>query len=174
MKSNKQYRDAALGAFIGWIGIILFCLIMVLFTGCVGTYYITDAEFDDTREEHVNITYHNGNVYWGYHQEYWYYYGKPHFYPWYYYYTVCPPVNYSVHYHVNIHRNSNLPVRIPKRDRLFDNSSNVKVWNIKEQSVRHMQTIPNNKRPNIKKINTNNKTILSPKVNIRHNKKRKN
>ena len=33
MKSDRQYRDAALGAFIGWIGIILMCLIMVMF-GC--------------------------------------------------------------------------------------------------------------------------------------------
>jgi len=32
MKSDKQYRSAALGAFIGWIGIILLCLIMVLFS----------------------------------------------------------------------------------------------------------------------------------------------
>ena len=33
MKSDRQYRDAALGAFIGWVGIVLTCLIMVIF-GC--------------------------------------------------------------------------------------------------------------------------------------------
>ena len=33
MKSDRQYRDAALGAFIGWTGIILMCLLMVIF-GC--------------------------------------------------------------------------------------------------------------------------------------------
>ena len=36
-KTPQQYEDAALGAFIGWIGILLFCLIAVLFTGCATT-----------------------------------------------------------------------------------------------------------------------------------------
>ena len=33
MKSDRQYRDATLGAFIGWVGIILTCVLMVIF-GC--------------------------------------------------------------------------------------------------------------------------------------------
>ena len=34
MKSGRQYRDAALGAFIGWVGVLVMCIIMVLF-GCM-------------------------------------------------------------------------------------------------------------------------------------------
>ena len=31
-RRDRQYKDATLGAFIGWIGILLFCLIAVLFS----------------------------------------------------------------------------------------------------------------------------------------------
>ena len=58
MKSDRQYRDAALGACIGWIGILLLCLIMVLFSGCYGTYYLTDAEYSDARETNASVTYY--------------------------------------------------------------------------------------------------------------------
>ena len=169
MKTDKQYKDAAIGAFSGWVGIILVILLLLL-SSCYGTYYITDAEFDDAREEHVNITYYNGNVYWGYHQGYWYYYGKPHFYPWYYYYTVSPPVTYNVHYHVHINRWDNgILIRGPNRKKLFNNYSNVKVWNITEQSVRDMQSIPNIKRPNIKKTNIQQNKVISPTQNNNKN-----
>tara|TARA_R100001015_G_C4611178_1_gene166577 strand:- start:804 stop:1334 length:531 start_codon:yes stop_codon:yes gene_type:complete len=168
--NKRRYKSAAIGAFGGWVGIVLIILLLLL-SSCYGTYYITDSEFDDAREEHVNITYYNGNVYWGYHQGYWYYYGKPHFYPWYYYYTVCPPVSYSVNYHVHINRWDNgLPIRRPKRNKLFNNSGNVRVWNIKEQSVTDMQTIPNNKRPNINRNNIHHNNIMSPKPNRNKNK----
>jgi len=174
MKSRRlrKYEDAVFACGIGWIGIILICIFAMLFSGCHGIHYLSDAEFDDTREEHVNITYYAGNVYWGYYSGHWYYYGKPHFYPWYYYYTIYPPATYSVTHHVNIHRDNTLPIRRPKKDRLFDNSSNIKVWKIKEQSVYHMQTIKNNKRPNITKINKHNNTVKSKKKNIRINTKR--
>jgi hypothetical protein len=33
MKSERQYRDAALGAFIGWVGILV-CLIIMVIVGC--------------------------------------------------------------------------------------------------------------------------------------------
>jgi hypothetical protein len=99
-KNNKQYKDAALGAFIGWIGILLSCLIIVLFTGCYGTYYITDAEYDNVREEHLAVTYHNNSIYWGWNSGYYYYYGKPHYYPWYYYYNTCPPSYYNITTHI--------------------------------------------------------------------------
>lgn len=33
MKSERQYRDATLGAFIGWVGILLYLIIMVI-VGC--------------------------------------------------------------------------------------------------------------------------------------------
>ena len=43
MKNPRQYRDAALGAFIGWIGILVMCIIMVLF-GC--------TENETTQKQH--------------------------------------------------------------------------------------------------------------------------
>jgi hypothetical protein len=114
-KNNKQYKDAALGAFIGWIGILLSCLIIVLFTGCYGTYYITDAEYDNVREEHLAVTYHNNSIYWGWNSGYYYYYGKPHYYPWYYYYNTCPPSYYNVTTHIIINKPVNKPTHRPNR-----------------------------------------------------------
>jgi len=115
MKSNRQYRDAALGAFIGWIGILVMCILMVLFSGCYGTYYISDAEYSDLREEHASITYYDNQIYWGWHSGYYYYYGKPHYYPWYYYYNACPPSHYTHTTHVIISKPVNKPTHRPNR-----------------------------------------------------------
>ncbi len=115
MKSNRQYRDAALGAFVGWIGILVTCILMVLFSGCYGTYYITDAEYSDLREEHASITYYDNQIYWGWHSGYYYYYGKPHYYPWYYYYNACPPSHYTHTTHVIISKPVNKPTHRPNR-----------------------------------------------------------
>jgi len=112
-RRDRQYKDAALGAFIGWIGILLFCLIAVLFTGCVGTYYLTDAEYSDVRETHASITYYNNQIYWGWNSGYYYYYGKPHYYPWYYYYNTCPPSHYNTTTHIIITRPVNRPTHRP-------------------------------------------------------------
>lgn len=30
MKSDKQYRDSAVGAFVAWIGILVICIVMVI------------------------------------------------------------------------------------------------------------------------------------------------
>jgi len=68
-RRDRQYKDAALGAFIGWIGILLFCLIAVLFTGCTTTkkccekeHVITEMDGDRvinwyTCKEKQNISY---------------------------------------------------------------------------------------------------------------------
>ena len=113
MKSDRQYRDAALGAFIGWVGIILLCLIMVLFSGCYGTYYLTDAEYSDVRESHASVTYYNNQIYWGWNSGYYYYYGIPHYYPWYYYYNSCPPTHYHTETHTVITKPVNRPTHRP-------------------------------------------------------------
>ena len=88
---------------------------MVLFSGCYGTYYISDAEYSDLREEHASITYYDIQIYWGCHSGYYYYYGKPHYYPWYYYYNACPPSHYGVTTHVVITRPVNKPTHRPNR-----------------------------------------------------------
>jgi hypothetical protein len=113
-KRQEQYKDALLGAFMGWVGILLFCLIALLFTGCMGTYYISDAEYSDLRESHASISYHNNLIYWGWDSGYYYYYGKPHYYPWYYYYNTCPPFNYNVTTHIIVHTMVDRPTHRPK------------------------------------------------------------
>ena len=89
-------------------------LILALFlSSCYGTYYISDAEYSDLREDHASVTYYNGSIYWGWHSGYYYYYGKPHYYPWYYYYNTCPPSHYNATTHVIITRPVKKPTHRP-------------------------------------------------------------
>tara|TARA_A100001201_G_C3988687_1_gene170900 strand:+ start:63 stop:458 length:396 start_codon:yes stop_codon:yes gene_type:complete len=89
-------------------------LILALFlSSCYGTYYISDAEYSDLREDHAAITYWNNQIYWGWHNGYYYYYGKPHYYPWYYYYNTCPPSYYSTTSHIIITRPVKKPTHRP-------------------------------------------------------------
>ena len=111
--NKRRYESAIKGAFIGWIGVILTVLIMLIMSGCYGTYYISDSEYSDLREEHASVTYHNNQIYWGWHSGYYYYYGKPHYYPWYYYYNTCPPSYYNTTTHVIIKRPVNKPTHRP-------------------------------------------------------------
>ena len=106
--SNRQYKDSARFTFGGIIGIIILILLMML-TSCVGTYYLTDAEYSDVRETHASLTYYNNQIYWGWDSGYYYYYGKPHYYPWYYYYSTCPPSHYAHTTHIVITRPVNRP-----------------------------------------------------------------
>ena len=92
--------------------VILLTLVLFL-TSCYGTYYISDAEYSDAREEHASLTYYNGNIYWGWHSGFYYYYGKPHYYPWYYYYNVCPPFYYNTTTHIIITRPVSKPTHKP-------------------------------------------------------------
>ena len=112
--NKERYESAAKGAFFGWIGMIL-VLIFLLLTSCYGTYYISDAEYSDLREEHAVTTFHNDQIYWGFYSGYYYYYGKPHYYPWYYYYNTCPPSMYNTTTHVIVKRPVNKPTHRSNR-----------------------------------------------------------
>jgi len=103
--SNRQYKDSASFISFSIMGILILLLVMLL-TSCMGTYYLTDAEYSDAREENASITYYNNQIYWGWNSGYYYYYGKPHSYPWYYYYNICPPS----HYHTTTHIIINKPI----------------------------------------------------------------
>ena len=94
--------------------VILLTLVLFL-TSCYGTYYISDAEYSDAREEHASLTYYNGNNYWGWHSGFYYYYGKPHYYPWYYYYNTCPPSYYNTTTHIIINKPVNKPTHRPNK-----------------------------------------------------------
>ena len=121
-------------------------LILALFlSSCYGTYYISDAEYSDLREDHASVTYYNGSIYWGWHSGYYYYYGKPHYYPWYYYYNTCPPSHYNTTTHVIITR----PVKKPT----------------------HRPIIIRPNKPNVTvKPNRNNKVTVKPNRNRTTNK----
>jgi len=58
-RTAKQYKSAALGAFIGWVGIILLCLIMLLYSGCLKTETIENVNDDE-----INLSYQDENVMW--------------------------------------------------------------------------------------------------------------
>ena len=109
----RRYESSAKGAFIGFVGIFV-VVILLLLTSCYGTYYITDAEYSDLREEHAVNTFHNNSLYWGWYNGYYYYYGKPHYYPWYYYYNTCPPSHYHTTTHIVISKPVNKPTHRPK------------------------------------------------------------
>ena len=88
-------------------------ILLTLLPGCYGTYYITDAEYSDLREEHASVTYYDNQIYWGWHSGYYYYYGMPHYYPWYYYYNACPPSHYTHTTHIIITKPVNKPTHRP-------------------------------------------------------------
>ncbi len=134
-KTPQQYEDSMRFLSRAILGMIILMIIMVLFSGCYGTYYISDAEYSDAREEHASITYYDNQIYWGWHSGYYYYYGKPHYYPWYYYYNNCPPSHYNVTTHIIINRPVNKPTHKPTH------------------------------RPNINKSNTNKTKVIINKNN---------
>jgi len=97
------------------LGILIIASLIMMLSSCYGTYYITDAEYSDAREEHTSVTYYNNQVYWGWNSGYYYYYGIPHYYPWTYYYNTCPPSHYTHTTHVVITRPVNKPTHRPNR-----------------------------------------------------------
>ena len=44
-----------------WLVVIFVCGIALTFSGCYGTYYVSDAEYSDLRESHASITYYQGH-----------------------------------------------------------------------------------------------------------------
>jgi len=139
------------------IGIIIFCL-----SSCMGTYYITDAEYSDLRESHASLTYYNNSIYWGWDSGYYYYYGKPHYYPWYYYYNTCPPSHYTHTTHVVITRPVNRPTHRPNRPKVNTHRSNIKV-----KTNTHRNT-------NVKTNTNSNKVIIKSNRSNNSNKTRVN
>tara|TARA_R110000737_G_scaffold14842_1_gene31048 strand:+ start:1748 stop:2284 length:537 start_codon:yes stop_codon:yes gene_type:complete len=154
-KTPQQYKDSSSFAWYGVVGMIIILTLTILMSGCVGTYYISDAQYDNAREEHLAITYHNSYVYWGWQDGWWYYYGVPHQNPWYYYYNVCPPSHYHINTHIKInkpkkiivHRNSNLTSKPHRDNRVLKNNN---------KSNRNIKVTPN-KTTNTIKINNGSK-----------------
>ena len=157
-KTPQQYEDSMRFFSRAILGILILMIIMVLFSGCYGTYYITDSEYDDVREEHLAVTYYNNSIYWGWNSGYYYYYGKPHYYPWYYYYSVCPPSYYNTTTHIIINKPVNKPTHRPNkpthRPSIKVKTNTYRNTNVKTNVNRNKVIIKNNgsKRTNKTKI----------------------
>ena len=150
-----------------WIAIVVLMAIF-LFTGCYGTYYISDAEYSDLREEHASITYYDNQIYWGWHSGYYYYYGKPHYYPWYYYYNACPPSHYGVTTHIVITRPVNKPTHRPNRPTVKPNRP------VKNNTSIRVKTNRTNNKITVKPNKNNNRTVKPNKNRTNNNRKSNN
>ena len=146
----KNWEDITPGRIL--IVLVIAALIMALFSGCYGTYYLTDAEYSDVRESHAAVTYYDNQIYWGWNSGYYYYYGMPHYYPWYYYYNACPPSHYHTSSHIMIkntvnkpRHNWNKPTYKPNRNITIKPTKNNKVI-INKNKNKSNRTIKPNRR----------------------------
>ena len=65
---KKTGMDSYQLAWFSWFkGLAMGIILMMLLSSCYGTYYITDAEYSDLREEHASLTYYDNQIYWGWH-----------------------------------------------------------------------------------------------------------
>ena len=157
MKSNRQYRDSENFVSLGILGVII-AVVVMLFSSCYGTYYLSDAEYSDAREENAVITYYDNQIYSGWSNGYYYYYGMPHYYPWNYYYNTCPPSHYTHTTHVVITRPVNRPHTIIHSPTHRPNRPTIKT---------------NTNRTNIKVKTNRTKVIVKPRNNKVINKRKK-
>ena len=151
--------------------LLITALFVSLLSGCVGTYYLSDAEYSDAREENAVITYYDNQIYSGWSNGYYYYYGMPHYYPWYIYYNACPPSHYTHTTHIVITRPVNRPTHRPNRPTHRPNrpkNDNTRIYvkpnkshntNIKVKTNTRVNT--NTKVKTNTRVKTNNKTKVT-------------
>jgi hypothetical protein len=162
-KTPQQYKDSSRFAWYSVLGMIILLILVMLLSGCYGTYYLTDAEYSDVRESHASLTYYNNSIYWGWSSGYYYYYGTPHYYPWYYYYNTCPPSHYTHTTHVIITRPVNRPTHRPNRPKVNTHRSNIKVKTNTHRNT-NVKTNVNRNKVIIKTNRSNNSTKRSVKT----------
>jgi hypothetical protein len=135
IKLHKLYTEKILkslnisyyqGMWISWLkGLIVGLIIMFLLSGCTLTSYTYDPIYEDhphTTEVFWYTDYEiGGTPYFGYWSGFYYYYGIPHFYPWWYYYQYLPPHYYHTHTHITVICNNGHYVRDPAPNYRFDN-----------------------------------------------------
>ena len=144
---------------LGYTIVITFWIIILMaFASCNGTYYLTDTEYIDAREDHASITYYNSQIYWGWNNGYYYYYGIPHYYPWTYYYNTCPPSHHTTTTHIVVNRPVNRPTHRPNRPTIKSNTTR----NIIRTNGNTTKTIiKTNSNRNTIKINRTNKKVTN-------------
>ncbi len=145
-----------------WSFVIIF-FVSITLSGCYPTYYLSDSEYSDAREEHASLTYYQGNVYWGWYSGYYYYYGKPHYYPWYYYYNACPPFNYNITTHIIITKPVNKPNHRPNKPNRPKNDNNrIYIKPNKNHNINsNKNNVNKNRNTNIIKNNRSNKNKVT-------------
>jgi len=116
-KTPQQYKDSMSFFSKATLGTILLILLMIL-SGCSCMQGTCDHAKFDRRQYNIDnyggeLYYHNNAIYYGYHSGYYYYYGKPHYYPWDYYYDVCPPFHYDLTTHILVNILVNKPTYKP-------------------------------------------------------------
>ena len=160
---------------LSWVkGLTMGIILTMLLSGCLGTYYLTDAEYSDVRESHASATYYQGELYWGWNSGWYYYYGTPHYYPWYYYYNSCPPSHYTHTTHVVITRPVNKQTHRPNRPKthrgyIYTPNRNTKVTVTPNRNTR-VKTNTNYTRPNNNRVKTNTKVKTNRSNSNRSNK----
>ena len=143
--------------------------VLLSLAGCSGTYYIVDDTYDNHSTE---VYYHNDLPYWGFYNSYYYYYGIPHMYPWWYYYTLMPHYTYSVHTHVTIYCNNGYYVSKPRGPK-YNNNRGGAYKPTNTVVVKPNRTKTN--RTNIKtNINRTNIKVNTNKTNVKTNTNRSN
>ena len=158
-KTPQQYTDSTRFAWYGVVGMIILLILASLLSGCTGVYYLTDAEYSDVRESHASVTYHNNSIYWGWNSGYYYYYGKPHWYPWYSYYNTCPPSHHNITTHVVVTKPVKRPTHRPNRP----------IYKPRPNNNRGNVTIKTN--TNVKTNVNRNKVIIKPNRSHNSNKR---
>ena len=176
---------------------VILAVVLTFLTGCSGAYYLVeqpqhtceltvrgDACLSDhscckPRDHSTEMYYHNDLPYWGMYNNYYYYYGVPHVYPWWYYYTIMPVYTYNIQTHVHISLDRGNIVRTPRGTK-FNNSNGRTYKPNKVATVKPVRTIKTNinrtnNRSNVK-TNTNSINIRTNtnKTNIRTNTNRTN
>jgi len=126
-KTPQQYKDSSKFAWYSVIAMVILLILVMFLTGCTGVYYLTDAEYSDSRETHASLTYHNNSIYWGWNDGYYYYYGTPHYYPWYYYYNTCPPSHHTPTTHIVVHSHVDRPTHRPNIPKVNTHRPNIRV-----------------------------------------------
>jgi len=165
---NRTKMDAYQLAWFSWFkGVVIGILIMTLFCGCYGTYYVTDTEYD--REP---VRYYDNQIYSGWSNGYYYYYGMPHYYHWSYYYNACPPYHYHTHTHVVINRPVHTSTHRPNRPNL-GNVFHKPHHTSSENKIYVKPNKQHNTPPNTNKNNTV-KTNRSNNIKVNTNKNRGN
>ena len=150
---------------VGYIIVFLFWVVILsLLPGCYVASYTPGPVYEDhphTTEVYWYTDYEiGGSPYFGYWDSFYYYYGIPHFYPWWYYYQFIPPYHYHTHTHIHVHCDNGHYVYGHRGPTLNNNIAKdfrptIKVKNNKDKSFVFPRDWKSNNSPRINKQNYN-------------------